>query len=74
MAKNSNEFFQTSEFRNKSKSNIFEAKLMLINIKSLIQINQTSNFVKVLTKKRNDKNGVHKSQRFEKKSFLSLTI
>ena len=41
---------------------------MLINIKSLIEINQTSNFVKVLTKKRNDKNGVHKSQRFEKKS------
>ena len=40
---------------------------MLINIKSLIEINQTSNFVKVLTKKRNDKNGVHKSQRFKKK-------
>ena len=73
MAKNSNEFFQTSEFRNKLKSNIFEAKLMLINLKILIKINQMSNFVKVLTKKRNDKNGVHKSQRFEKK-ILSLTI
>ena len=39
---------------------------MLINIKSIIKINQMPNFVKVLTKKRNDKNGVHKSQRFEK--------
>ena len=66
MAKNSNDFFQTSEFYFKLKSNIFEAKLRLINIKSLIQINQMSNFVKVLTKKRNDKNGVHKSQRFVK--------